>query len=211
LSVVLSFFERRGRWIALPAGFALAAAFAPFNIASLTVICPALLLLLWHGASPREAAWRGFLFTASMFVAGTYWIYHSVHEIGQAPIAIALLLMFGMVAILGAYSAATGYLVARFAPPTGLGRWMLLLPAAWVLVEWLRGWFLSGFPWLSLGYAHLETPLRGYAPVVGVYGVSLMAAVTAGALVTLLLGTRNERVVAPACPLRSCRGRFRRR
>jgi apolipoprotein N-acyltransferase len=192
------FIERRGRWIALPSGLALAAAFAPFNVASLTVICPALLLLLWHGTSPREAAWRGFLFTAGTFVAGTYWIYHSVHDIGQAPIAIALLLMLGMVSILATYTAALGYLVARFAPPTGLGRWMLLLPSAWVLVEWLRGWLLSGFPWLSLGYAHLETPLRGYAPVVGVYGVSLAAAVTAGAVVTLLLGPRNARLAAAA-------------
>ncbi len=75
---------------------------------------------------------------------------------------------------------------------------MLLLPAGWVLVEWLRGWLLSGFPWLSLGYAHLDTPLRGYAPVVGVYGVGLAAAITAGAVVTFILGTRVSRAIAVA-------------
>jgi apolipoprotein N-acyltransferase len=72
----------------------------------------------------------------------------------------------------------------------------VLLPAGWVLVEWFRGWFLSGFPWLALGYSQLETPLRGYAPVSGVYGTSLAAALMAGALVTLVLGRRAARLAA---------------
>jgi len=63
-------------------------------------------------------------------------------------------------------------------------------------VEWFRGWFLSGFPWLALGYSQLETPLRGYAPVSGVYGTSFAAALMAGAIVTLLLGRRAARLTA---------------
>jgi apolipoprotein N-acyltransferase len=70
-----------------------------------------------------------------------------------------------------------------------------------VLTEWLRGWFLSGFPWLALGYSQIETPLAGYAPLGGIYAVSLAAAVTAGALVTLLIGGRVARVVAAATML----------
>ena len=79
--------------------------------------------------------------------------------------------------------------------PTRL-RWLWLLPALWVLAEWVRGWFLSGFPWLALGYTQLGTGLRGFAPVLGVYGVSLAVAVSAGALVTLLLGRQADRIVA---------------
>ena len=71
-----------------------------------------------------------------------------------------------------------------------------MLPALWVAAEWLRGWAFSGFPWLALGYAQLGTPLAGYAPVLGVYGVSLAVAVTAGALATVVLGTKRERIVA---------------
>ncbi len=195
-AAALDLVSRRGRWIALTAGFVLAGAFAPLGVAVLSVACPAILFLLWHGATPREAAWRGFLFTGATFLAGTYWLYHSVHEIGHAPLPIAILLMLGLVGIMGAYTATTGYLIARFAPAAGAARWMLLLPASWVLVEWLRGWLLSGFPWLALGYAHLDTPLSGYAPVVGVYGVSLAAVFTAGAFVTMLLGARRARWIA---------------
>jgi len=58
----------------------------------------------------------------------------------------------------------------------------LVLPALWVLLEWLRGWVLSGFPWLSLGYALIDSPLKGWAPLFGVYGVSWAAAASAVAL-----------------------------
>jgi apolipoprotein N-acyltransferase len=107
-----------------------------------------------------------------------------------------LLLMLGLVAIMGVYTAAVGYVGARWAPRSGALRWLFLLPALWVLSEWVRGWFLSGFPWLALGYSQLATPLRGFAPLLGVYGVSLAATVTAGALVALLLGERRDRIVA---------------
>jgi apolipoprotein N-acyltransferase len=88
--------------------------------------------------------------------------------------------------------------VARWGPAQGAWRWLVLLPAGWVLVEWFRGWFLSGFPWLALGYSQLETPLRGFAPVAGVYGTSLATALLAGALVTLILGSRSARILSAA-------------
>ena len=196
LAVVREFLARRGRWLAFGAGILLAAAFAPLGFVALSILCPALLILLWQDATPREAALRGFLFTGGTYLAGTYWLYHSVHEIGHAPLPVAILLMLGLVAIMGSYTAAAGWLIQRYAQSSGALRWMALLPAAWVLTEWLRGWVLSGFPWLALGYAHLDSPLRGLAPVLGVYGVGLAAAVTAGAAATLLLGTRRDRIVA---------------
>jgi len=190
------FLGRHGHWLAPPAGALLAAAFAPASLAPLAALCPAILFLLWDGATPRAAAWRGFLFTFATFLAGTYWIYHSVHLIGQAPVWIAMLLMVGLAAIMGSYTAALGYAVARWGPAQGAWRWLVLLPAGWVLVEWFRGWFLSGFPWLALGYSQLATPLRGLAPVAGVYGVSLGVALLAGALATLVLGRRADRIAA---------------
>jgi apolipoprotein N-acyltransferase len=188
----------RGRWLALPLGLLAAAAFAPLDWHPLATLCTGCLFLLWQGQPPREAAWRGFLFTAGTFIAGTYWIYHSVHLIGQAPVWLALFLMLGLVSIMGAYTALLGWAIARWAGSRGLLRWLVLLPAGWVAAEWVRGWFLSGFPWLALGYSQLGTWLRGYAPLLGVYGVSLAVAVTAGALVTLACGTKRERLVAVA-------------
>ena len=58
-----------------------------------------------------------------------------------------------------------------------------LLPLIWFGVEWFKGWFLTGMPWLSLGYAHNESPLAGFAPLVGVYGIGALCVVLAVCLV----------------------------
>lgn len=187
---------RRGSWLAALAGAGLALAFAPVGFVPFAVLCPALLFLLWQGAAPRRAAWLGFLFTGSTFLAGTYWLYHSIHLVGGAPLWIAAFLMLGLVAIMGSYTAVLGYAIARWGPRSGLLRWLVLLPGGWVLVEWFRGWFLSGFPWLALGYTQLDSPLAGWAPVAGVYGTSLAVALTSGALAALPSGLRRERVGA---------------
>jgi apolipoprotein N-acyltransferase len=201
MQLLLDVLARRGTWLAAPCGAALALAFAPARLVPLAFLCPALLFLLWQGATPRRAAWLGFLFTGGTFLAGTYWLYHSIHLVGGAPLWIAAFLMLGLVAAMGGYTAAFGWVVARWGPASGLVRWLVLLPSGWVIVEWFRGWFLSGFPWLALGYTQLDTPLAGWAPVAGVYATSLAVAVGAGALVALLLGSGRERVIAAAVAL----------
>ena len=182
--------------LALGAGAALAASFAPLNFWPLAVLCPAVLMWLWQDAPAREAARLGFCFNAATFAAGTYWLYISIHGFGAAPIWLAFILMLGLVGIMGLYHAALGYAAARWLPRTGVARWLIALPASWLLVEWWRGWFLSGFSWLSLGYSQTDTWLAGFAPLVGVYGLSALLLVSAGALATLALGTRRARLIA---------------
>jgi apolipoprotein N-acyltransferase len=179
--------------LAFAAGGALAAAFAPLNLWPLAVLCPALLMWLWQEVSPREAARLGFCFSFATFAAGTYWLYISIHGFGNAPIWVAFGLMLGLVGIMGLYQAGLGYAVARWLPRRGAARYLLALPAAWLLVEWWRGWFLSGFSWLSLGYSQTDTWLAGFAPIAGVYGIGLLLLVCAGALAALLCGEARLR------------------
>src|SRR5215468_2871645 len=172
--------------LALFSGAALAAAFAPLNLWPLAVLSPALLMWLWQGATPRAAARLGFWFSFATFAAGTYWLYISIHGFGAAPIWLAAVLMLGLVSIMGLYHAGLGYLAARWLPADGAVRWLIALPAAWLLMEWWRGWFLSGFSWLSLGYSQTDTWLAGFAPLIGVYGISALLLVCAGAVTMLV-------------------------
>ena len=151
---------------------------------------------LWQGASPRAAAKLGFWFNAGTFAAGTYWLYTSLHTFGEAPIWIAFALMLALVAIMGAYQALLGWCIARFLPRAGALATLVGIPAAWLLMEWWRGWFLTGFSWLSLGYSQTDTWLAGFAPVAGVYGVSALLLLSAGAIVTLVRGSRAARLAA---------------
>lgn len=183
-------------FLSLAAGVALAASFAPLNLWPLGVIAPAVLMWLWQDASPREAGRLGFWFSFGTFAAGTYWLYFSVHILGHSPVWLAFLLMLGLAAIMGLYHAGLGYAIARWLPRTGLARWLIAMPAAWLFVEWWRGWFLSGFSWLSLGYSQTDTWLASFAPVAGVYGISALLLVCAGALVTSIFGTRRQMLIA---------------
>src|SRR5579864_3402855 len=149
--------------IALGAGALLACAFAPLQWWPLAIVCPAVLMWLWQGVGAREAAWFGFWFNTGTFAAGTYWLYISIHIFGEAPVYVAAFLMVALVAIMGLYHAGLGYAVARWLPETGAVRWLVAVPAAWLLMEWWRGWFLSGFSWLSLGYSQTDTWLSRFA------------------------------------------------
>jgi len=193
---------------ALALGALQSLSFAPAGVAPLGIACLAALWWLWRGAGPARAARLGFLFTAGLFLAGTYWLYTSIHIFGRAPLAVAFLLMAGLAAIMGGYAALLGWLMARAAPGARLAQLLLVYPAGWVLMEWFRGWFLSGFPWLALGYGQIDTPLAGYAPLVGVYGVSLVGALLAGILVAVfeVRGRPRALLVALAAALLTAGG-----
>lgn len=184
------------RLLAFGAGALLACAFAPLQWWPLAILCPAALMWLWEAASPRDAAWTGFWFSFGTFLAGTYWLYVSVHDLGKAPVWLTIAIMLGLIGIMALYNALIGYIVARWLPRSGAWRWLIGMPAVWLLIEWWRGWFLSGFSWLSLGYSQTDTWLASLAPVLGVYGISLVLLISAGALIALLRGTARVRLIA---------------
>src|SRR6185437_14692570 len=184
------------RVLAFGVGALLACAFAPLEWWPLAILCPAVLMGVWEQAPPREAAWTGFWFSFGTFLAGTYWLYVSIHELGKAPVWLTIALMLGLVGVMALYNALIGYAVARWLPREGAWRWLIGMPAAWLLVEWWRGWFLSGFSWLSLGYSQTDTWLAPLAPILGVYGISLVILLSAGALVALVRGTGRVRLAA---------------
>jgi apolipoprotein N-acyltransferase len=180
--------------IAFLTGCTFPLAFAPYALYPIAWLPLAILWLLWEGEKPRSAARQGFFWGTGVFLTGTYWLYISIHIFGEAPLAVAILLMLSLVFIMALYLALVGWLTS-FVAIAGNARWLLVLPGAWVLVEWLRGWFLSGFPWLSLGYSQTDGWLAGYAPLFGVYGASLATAILAGCLVAVVHGRGLLRLV----------------
>jgi len=192
----------RNSVLALVVGAALSLAFAPFGFWPIAILAPAVLFWLWDGVSPRRAASLGFAFGSGTFAAGTYWLYISINGFGKAPAWLALALMVALVALMALYPALLGYLANRFMPSRGAVRWLVGLPAGWTLLEWVRGWFLSGFGWLSLGYSQTDSWLAGWAPVGGIYTLSGWLALMAGALAMWRVeGTRALRVVLPVVVL----------
>ncbi len=158
------------------------AGFAPFDIFILPVVTLALLFRLWFHAPARHAAWIGFAFGLGLFGAGVNWVFVSLHDFGGMPLPVAVVVTALFCMVLALFPAAAGWLQARLGG-TAARRGLLSLPALWILLEWLRGWIFTGFPWLALGYSQApDGLLAGYAPLLGVYGVSLSVVLSAGCL-----------------------------
>jgi apolipoprotein N-acyltransferase len=140
------------------------------------------------GSSVRRATLLGWAFGFGWSVAGMYWLYIALNRFGGLPailsaIAIALLGLY--MGLFGAFAAgAAGWLRKRWSLPVASLQ-LVALPVAWGVSEWMRGWVFTGFPWAASGYAHNAAPLGGFAPLVGVYGIGVLAALCAGCLVML--------------------------
>lgn len=149
-------------------------------------------------SSAGRAAAAGFWFGIANFALGLYWLYISMHSYGglAGPLSAAAVLL--LAAALSLYMAlAAGlarWLSGRHLHGRADYRWQLLIAAvwasAWAGTEWLRGTLFTGFPWMNIGYAHVEGVLASWAPVVGVYGVAWLAAFASGAI-ALMARSRN--------------------
>ncbi len=116
-----------------------------------------------------------------MFGSGVSWVYVSIHVYGYASVALASFLTILFCAGLALLQALLAWCYVRFVRPLP-GGMLVGFPALWVLFEWLRSWLLTGFPWLYLGYAHIDTWIAGWAPVIGVYGLSFICALSGSCL-----------------------------
>jgi apolipoprotein N-acyltransferase len=172
--------------LALLAGGAHALSFAPFNLPALQLAALATLIALaqWQ-PSWQRAALIGYAFGLGWFSIGVSWVYISMHVHGDMPSWIAALATFALAALLAVFPALAAGAAYRATRRSAL-RLLLAWPGAWCLSEWLRGTILTGLPWIASGYAHTDGTLAGYAPVLGVYGLCLIAAVIAGAAATVL-------------------------
>lgn len=163
------------------AGALQVAAFAPLGWWPLGFLSLAILFAAWHKATPRAAAWQGFAWGLGCFLVGVSWVYVSMHDVGGMPAPVAALMTLVFALYLALYPALSGWLAVRLRQDSVLS--IFVLAAAWTVGEWLRGFVATGFPWLAIGYAQAPpSPLAGYAPLLGVYGVGFAVAVIAALL-----------------------------
>jgi apolipoprotein N-acyltransferase len=156
------------------------AGFAPVGWWPLPILSLGGLFWWVRVASPRTAFVAGWGYGLGLFLVGVSWVFVSLSTYGGLPAPIAVVATLLFCAFIALYPA-LALMLAAWLAPKGWARPALALPAAWVLLEWLRGWFLTGFPWLATGYSQVpDSPLAGFAPVLGVYGVSLAVALVAG-------------------------------
>ena len=186
---------RAPRTTALPMLFAALAgavtvfAFAPFGWWPLQILALAFLFYqVGMDTNVRRSSWLGWAFGVGAAIAGMHWLYITMNRFGNVPgpMAVAAVILLGM--YMGLFGALTTgmatWLRKRWSVPVNAFL-LLVLPFAWGITEWMRGWVFTGFPWVASGYAHNASPLAGFAPVVGVYGLGVIVALCASCVVML--------------------------
>ena len=170
-----------GHLVAVLAGVICTLSFSPFDIWPLAIVSLISLLTVTQSVKRLTGVLRYYLFGVGLYASGISWVFVSIHVHGGASLLLASFLVLLFALSISLLFAVQGYIYLRFFRllPFGL---LLAFPAVWVLREWVMSWLFSGFPWLLLGYAHIETPLIGFAPVLGVYSLSVLALVTAATL-----------------------------
>ncbi len=157
--------------------------FAPFYLFPIPVITLALLLgFCYKSTTPRQTALMGFCFGMGLFSAGVTWIYVSLHDFGAMPMPIAIAALIILCTYLSIFPTLSVWILAKLRL-TSPFHWASVAAALWVLFEWLRGSLFTGFPWLAMGYSQAPlSPLVGFAPIIGVYGISLLLVLNAAFL-----------------------------
>ena len=162
--------------INLLAGAAMVLSFAPWHWHYCALFLMAGLYTQWQSLSPKKAWWAGYCFGLGLFLCGTWWIFIAVHSpiYGIQNILLAAIITLAFSLWLSCFPALAIWSLQKLAAQQSFFKSALLFPSLWVLSEWLRGYLLTGFPWMSLGYGQLNTPIENFAPLLGVYGVSFM-------------------------------------
>lgn len=174
---------RRGRWtrlaLAFLGGILTVGALPPLHIVPLLWISLPILLWLLDGVAGKRGAFVvGWAFGTGYFAAGLYWVSNALLvdaarfgwliPFAIGGLGLGLGLFFGLLTL--------GVHVTRL---RGLAR-VAAFAALWMVLELVRGWVLTGFPWNLLGSVWSAWPsLSQGAAVVGTYGLSLITALLA--------------------------------
>ncbi len=163
--------------------------FAPLGLFWLApVVWCGLFALLLRAKSPKQGALTGLSFGLGFFLTGVSWVYVSLSVFGGMPWWLAGIAAFLFCGFMALFPTLAGWIFKRWQPAE---HWRQAIFFALLIatVDWLRSWIFTGFPWLAVGYSQAPpSPLAGFAPLLGVHGLSLLVALTGALLLRWRVG-----------------------
>ncbi len=177
--------------LALVCGVLLPFSFAPYNFFWLQFPLLAFLFVICLQQSPKTVFIRALLFGTGWFVHGVHWVFYSLHFHGGTPVPLAMFIVLMLALVLALFPAIAFYLSNRLFNCSKRYMLILVYPMMLVLFEWMRGYVLTGLPWVQIGIAQVDSWLAGYAPVIGGLGMAYIACLVSALLANFLLDRKN--------------------
>ncbi|ADV33714.1 apolipoprotein N-acyltransferase [Candidatus Blochmanniella vafra str. BVAF] len=144
--------------------------FWPASIISLTGLFTIILDVSW-----TKAVRNTFLWGLGFFGSGLYWVYIGISQYFNVNTVISFLLIFILIIYLTLFPMLFSILFVILQTITT--KWISLVIATatlWSIIERLRGYICTGFPWLQFGYTQIDGPMKGIAPILGVEGITFI-------------------------------------
>jgi apolipoprotein N-acyltransferase len=172
---------------AIASGILIALAFPVFDLNFLAWVAFVPLLLSLWGKSGKESFTLGYVFGIVYFFGTLYWIYHSINYYGGVSFPASVSVVLLLCLYLGLYPALFSYLFSAMLRKTKLPA-LFIAPVIWVVLEFLRSYAFTGFPWSSIGYSQYRfMPVIQVSDITGVYGISFLVLAVNGAVADVLL------------------------
>ncbi|MCW9047703.1 MAG: apolipoprotein N-acyltransferase [Gammaproteobacteria bacterium] len=182
--------------LSLICGALLPFSFSPYDYFWLQFPLISFIFIACLGQKPSVTFRRAFLFGMGWFGHGIYWLFYSLHYHGGMPEPVAVTTIVLLAAYMSLFPAFSFYLANRLIKTSEFNMLVVIYPISWMLFDWFRGYFLTGFPWVQIGIAHIDTYLSGYGPVVGGLGIGLIVTVISG-LLSASLFKSNFKIALP--------------
>ena len=115
----------------------------------------------------------GFIFGLAYFVLGLWWIFISLHDIGGMNAALSAAAVVLLSAYMALFFGFANALARKLARPHSWAN-SLIVAAAWVLMEYLRGQLFTGFPWVGFAEVQVNGPFAAIAPLLGGLGSTFL-------------------------------------
>jgi apolipoprotein N-acyltransferase len=147
--------------------------------------------------SKKQLLLHALLFGLGYFGSGVSWVFVSIYQFGASSWSLAVLLTSIFVFIVALFFALPFYGLGYFKKT--IWRSLIGLPVFWALSEWLRSWIFTGFPWLYVGYSHIESPLIGWAPIGGIFLIGFLSALTSSILRAIFIKDLSNSTKLVSC------------
>ena len=133
------------------------------------------LFIALENKSLRQAFMIAFFCGVIFWVFVVYWLIH-VTLLGQIVLVLYLAIYFGLFGC-----------VIYFSRFLSVNCCLFFLPASWVLLEYLRSYLFTGFPWALIGLSQYRNlPMIQIADITGAWGVSFLVVLVNAAIYLIL-------------------------